>query len=307
MEPGDLDVTQPFTRTQALKAGIKDHQLRSSTYRQLLTGVYVASSTAATDRQRVAAALLAHPEAHASHASAARILGLPIPTLPDEHVTVVDRRKRRTRAGVVCHSASRCQVVTVDGLRVSSLLQVFVELATLLGLVDLVVVGDHLLRRRKVTLAVLRQFCEESGSPGAGAALRALRFLRERVDSPMESRLRMLIVLTGLPEPEVNWSVRDEIGDPIRRYDLCWRSSKIAVEYDGRQHVEVQEQWEADVERRGQIEDDEWRLITVISSGIYRRPDLTLARIHQALLVRGEPGVPAVLSDAWRPHFPVIP
>lgn len=39
----------------------------------------------------------------ASHASAARLHRLPIPTIPDEHVTVLDRKHRRSRPGIVCH------------------------------------------------------------------------------------------------------------------------------------------------------------------------------------------------------------
>jgi hypothetical protein len=45
-------------------------------------------------------------------------------------------------------------------------------------------------------------------------------------------------VLAGLPEPEVNLIIRDELGAPIRRYDLLYRGSRTAVEYDGRHHIE---------------------------------------------------------------------
>ena len=43
--------------------------------------------------------------------------------------------------------------MVVRGVRVSSVTQMFVELATLLTLVDLVVVGDHLVRTGQVGLA----------------------------------------------------------------------------------------------------------------------------------------------------------
>ena len=76
----------------------------------------------------------------------------------------------------------------------------------------------------------------------------------------------MLIVLAGLPEPVVNL--------------------------------------EADLERRDAIDDSEWRLVPVISSGIYKDPLRTLRRVHRVLLARGMPGVPLRLSDDWRPHFP---
>jgi hypothetical protein len=59
----------------------------------------------------------------------------------------------------------------------------------------------------------------------------------------MESRLRMLLVLAGLPEPTVNHIVRDDRGNWVRRFDLAYPDLRIAIEYDGRHHIERQEQW----------------------------------------------------------------
>jgi hypothetical protein len=89
----------------------------------------------------------------------------------------------------------------------------------------------------------------------------------------METRLRMLIVLAGLPEPAVNLILRDELGAPIRRYDLPYRASRTAVEYDGRHHIERKSQWESDIERREAIDSDNHRLLVVIARGIYVEPD----------------------------------
>jgi hypothetical protein len=52
------------------------------------------------------------------------------------------------------------------------------------------------------------------------------------------------------------------------------------------------------------MEDDDWRLLVVISSGIYKHPLRTLRRVHRVLLARGMPGLPLRLLDDWRPHFP---
>jgi hypothetical protein len=123
----------------------------------------------------------------------------------------------------------------------------------------------------------------------------------------METRLRMLIVLAGLPEPEVNMSIHDEDGVEIRRYDLSWPEVRVVVEYDGRHHVERIEQWERDLIRREAIDDDDWRIVVVVSAGIYRHPDQTVERIFRVLTARGLAGLPAAPSDDWRPHFPGIP
>ena len=54
---------------------------------------------------------------------------------------------------------------------------------------------------------------------GAKLARRAARFVRDGVDSAMETRLRMLLVLAGLPAPEVNFILHHpdrELVDALR-------------------------------------------------------------------------------------------
>lgn len=278
-------------------------ELRTPAYKRLLHGIYVSASVEVTPALMAEAALLPFgDDAWASHATAARVLGVPIPALPGEHVTVVERRRRRSRRDVTCHLRKSGLVNEIAGARVSAPQQVFVELATQLTLVDLVIVGDHMVRNGLVDLQTLRRFCADASGPGAALARTAADHVRSGVDSPMETRLRLLIVLAGLPEPEVNLLVGDEV--ERRKYDLSYRRSKTILEYDGRQHVERIEQWEADLERREGIDDDQWRILVFVAKDIYKSPGRTLERIHRVLRLRGEPGVPATLSEAWRAHFP---
>ncbi len=171
-----------------------------------------------------------------------------------------------------------------------------------MSLVELVVVGDHMVRKGVLELDDLRSFCADGSGPGTALARTAAGYVRGGVDSPMETRLRLLIVLAGLPEPDVDLLVGNEL--ERRKYDLSYRRSKTIIEYDGRLHVERIEQWEADLERREAIDDDQWRILVFVAKDIYRSPGRTLERIHRALLLRGEPGVPKSLSDAWQAHFP---
>lgn len=279
--------------------------MRGPGYRQVFRGVLVSSATPPTALQRVRGALvLQHELAWASHASAARIKGAPIPTIADEHVSVAHQKMRRHHKGLRCHVGDPAGVVVEQGVRVSGDVPMFIELGGQLGLVDLVVVGDWLVRRRGISPTQLVRACERSRHKDARKALAAARFVRRDVDSPMETRLRMLLVLAGLPEPEVNLTVRDEEGEVVRKYDLSYPLARVAVEYNGKLHVEVVENWEHDLERRADMDEDAWRLIVVIGSGIYKDPLSTLRRVHRALLARGLPGVPLRLLEDWRPHFP---
>ena len=120
----------------------------------------------------------------------------------------------------------------------------------------------------------------------------------------MESRLRMLIVLAGIPEPVVNATVRDVDGEVVRRFDLSWPEVRVIVEYDGRHHVERIEQWESDLDRREEIDDEGWRILVVVAAGIYTDPGRTVSRIFRLLRARGLEDLPDRPSEDWRPHFP---
>jgi very-short-patch-repair endonuclease len=164
------------------------------------------------------------------------------------------------------------------------------------------VLGDWLVRREHVTIASLLGYCSRSTARHAEAARRAAGYVRERVDSPMESRLRLLLVLAGLPEPEVNLRFVLEQGTAKVRLDLSYPSVKVAVEYDGRHHAEVVEQWEGDLDRREDLDSGEWRIVVVTSRGIYREPERTITRVWRVLRKRGlKPLGPP--TDGWRVHF----
>ncbi len=300
----EIDLTQPFLRSSAVASGMPASALRTSSYRRVFRGVYVGASTRMTPTVRVRAALLlVDPSAFASHASAARLYDVPLPVLSDEHVSVTEPTLRRPRPGVRCHVCRDPDVRVVGGVRVSAPTQLFVELSSMLGLVDLVAVGDHLVRHRLATIQELVARCR-SATGAVSLARRAAELVRERVDSPMETRLRPLLVLAGLPEPEVNLTVRDVDGVPVRRYDLIYRDARTIVEYDGRHHIEREQTWESDLLRREAIDDDEWRILVVTSRGIYVDPAQTLERVWRLLRTRRMPGVPNKLSDEWRQHFP---
>ncbi|UUZ60810.1 hypothetical protein [Nocardioides sp. B-3] len=254
---------------------------------------------------RVKAALACYfDDAFASHASAARVWRVPVATRPGEHVTVPLDTHRLRRRGVTTHHRAGADVAVVRGVRVSVLTDLFVELAEELPPVELVVAGDWMVRRQGVRISQLKRAAKKAPGRAGLLARQAARFVRARVDSPMESRLRMLVVLAGLPEPVVNVSIRDEDGMEIRRYDLSWPEVRVVVEYDGRHHVERIEQWESDLERREAIDDDDWRILVVVAAGVYKRPEETVNRVFRLLAARGLPGLPERPSDDWRPHFP---
>lgn len=182
-----------------------------------------------------------------------------VPDSPLLRLQVARRADRRRRRGRVCHVDAATDVVVVRGVRVSSLGRLFTEMADRLPLVELVVLGDWMVRRRGVEPARLRAAAARVAGDRGRRAREAAAYVRFKVDSPMETRLRMLLVLAGIPEPEVNLEIRAEDGELLRRFDLSWPQVRVIVEYAGRVHIETDEQWEKDLARREVTDDEGWR------------------------------------------------
>lgn len=299
-----MDEKRPFTRADAVAAGISPRRLGGSRFRRIFTGVFISSSVREHPRHRIEGALLLFPEgAWVSHTSAAYLYGVVVPPSPRVHISVVDPKDRRWQPGIKPHVAPRHTKVTRRaGLPVSDPIRMFIELASMLDLVDLVVAGDNMLRVLGLSASDLVSALDKTRDYWSPAARHAAQFVRDGVDSPMETRLRMLIVLAGLPEPTVNHTIRDHEGNIVARFDLSFPRLKLIVEFDGRIHAEDIRTWEKDLERREFLDDIEWRVLKVTAKGIYVEPGRTLDRVWRALCQRG-PRVP-LPGDGWRAHFP---
>ena len=271
-------------------------------HRALFRGVYVSVQAPLSVRLLAEAALLLAEEgSYLSHHTAAQLWGGDVPDHPDVHVTYP--RMRARCSGIAAHRPkSRQHVVRWKGLPLTSPAQTFLDLSHLLGLVDLVILGDSLVRMRRVTPDELMALAQTHRGPHSRLARRAARLVRAGVDSPMETRLRLLIVLAGLPEPTVDHRILDDEGRLLYRFDLSYPEWRLVIEYDGRQHAESTEQWHDDIDRDEQLDDWLVRRLVVVAKDIHRTPARTLARIARAMRSRGMT-VP-LLSDEWRRHFP---
>ncbi len=141
----------------------------------------------------------------------------------------------------------------VKGLRVTSMERTWLDLATQLSLDELVVAGDQLVsehqrnfgRRRlpKVPLQELSAYIGgKSATAGLARARRALKLLRVGVDSPPETRLRLILQRWGLPEFVPNTPILDETGDPQIWADLGNALFRICIEYEGAHHLTTAQQ-----------------------------------------------------------------
>ncbi|HEU4908542.1 MAG TPA: DUF559 domain-containing protein [Propionibacteriaceae bacterium] len=303
-----LDVRHPFTRADARAAGITAKELISSRYQKVFYNLYLSADVVITPQIRARAALhLADPDSYASHYTAAELWGLPVPHNDQTHITVPEHGDRLRRKGVKSHlGQDGARRTRRTGIPVSTPEQTFLDLAAIgLNLVDLVVLGDAMLKAKLTTVPTLIDAVESWTGYGTRLAHRAAQLMRESVDSPMETRLRLLIVFAGLPQPTVNVIVRGEDGSWRMRFDLCYLDQRLIVEYDGRQHADSTEQWERDIYRREELERMDNRLLLVTSRGVYNEPHRTLERVRDALRDR-DLKVPSRFKNEWRRHFPVV-
>lgn len=292
---------RPFLRSESGADQISTWRFRRA-HRALFRGVYVGTETPVTLRLLgEAALLLAEPRSYLSHHTAAQLWGGVVPDDADVHVTYP--RMRAQCFGIAAHRPkARQHVVRRMGLPMTAPMQTFLDMSHVLSLVDLVVLGDSLVRRKRFTPDELVALAENHRGPYSRLARRAARLVRAGVDSPMETRLRLLIVFAGLPEPEVDHRVYDDDGNLLFRYDLSYLEWRLIIEYDGRQHSESEEQWHQDIDRDEQLDDWELRRLVVVAKDIHRTPSRTLSRIVRAMRRQGM-AVP-LLTDEWRRHFP---
>lgn len=298
---GSLDRSRPFTVAAARAAGLTRWQVEGRRFQRVVTGVYVAAEVVLTTPVRAAAALLVCPRGTVvSHHTAAALWGAVVPHSPDVHVCVPGQRRVDVQGLRAHRPASVPTTLSRRGLPVTTPERTFLDLATVLDLVDLVVLGDSLIHARVTTPAALRTAASTHRGRGARLARRAAELVRVGAESAMESRLRLLVVLAGLPEPVLQHAVSTRSGS--YRLDLAWPTVKVALEYDGRHHIRREVQWAADLGRREAVEGDGWRLVVAIAGDVFTTPEATVRRVESALRAAGLPVRAG--SAEWRRHFP---
>ncbi len=164
--------------------------------------------------------------------------------------------------------------------------RVWMQLAGVLEEDDLIVAGDDLVRRKRPLTSMDRLVAEIAAASGrrfVTVARNALDQIRSGTDSPMETRLRRIIVRGGLPEPVIGNTVYNRAGEFIGTPDLAYVDEKIAIEYQGQVHQTNPKVYAEDAIRREQFEEIGWLVIPVYKDHVYLRPAWIVSRISSAL------------------------
>lgn len=255
-----------FDRDDAERAGLRPGRLRRRDIRRPFHGVQIVGSFG-TLRERCAAYRVRMKPGHSfSHQTSVLLQGLPLAGAFEEeldlHVSVVMPGRAPTTRGVVGHRIRIAPpVVDLGGLPVVRMDEAWAQMAPLLAVDELIVLGDAVLWREPELLDAMRAAAETPYRPGRERLGRALREIRRGAASPGETRTRLLLVRAGVPEPELNAEVH--LPGEIVHPDMVWRERRVAVEYEGDGH-RGREQFVYDVGRYERMQAAGWTVVRVL-------------------------------------------
>jgi very-short-patch-repair endonuclease len=286
----------PFLVREARAAGVARGRLSSRDLQRPFHGVRATGLDLSNHRDRCRALLpRLDGEARFSHFSAAAILLVPLPRrIADEpvHITVFAPRRAPQLRGVVSHELEPRgeSLAAVDGLPIVGPADTWVRLASALRETDLVAAGDFLVTGDEpysgapplcslddLGAAVRRH----AGVRGLARARRALELVRYGPLSPRETRLRLLLLSAGMPEPELNFRLR--ASDSRTMVDLAYPAERVAVEYQGGHHRTDAEVYDDDILRRERLEAEGWVVVYVTARELDRYPERLIRRIRSHL------------------------
>ena len=181
--------------------------------------------------------VLSRDDAVFSHMSAAVLHDLPLwdADLSTVHLTC-DRagggRRRHWNFVHVCPLRDD-EIVEIDGVRVTDLARTVVDLSRGLSAFKAVPIGDAALRQGLDPDVLAEALARCRGWRGVVRARRAIAFLDPRSESVGESCSRVRIAEVGLPVPELQVPIFDDLGCFVGRSDFGWRERRTLGEFDG--------------------------------------------------------------------------
>ena len=261
-------------------------------------GVFLAANSEPTRNRRLQAYLQVLPAGTlVDSVTALQMYGVDVgsqaPARFCSRATYQSRRKAvRIRRVQVLPPANKCVVLPLPAL---------VAARHDLSLVELVAAGDWMVHLGLASLSEVAAALSSATGRDCRRSRRAAELVRERVDSPQETRLRLLVVFSGLPEPACNIEIGGERFF-IAKVDLYLRRWNIVLEYEGDQHRSDDNQWTHDI---GRYEDlaAAGHIVIRVTKQTMRRPRDLVWRIHRALVSRGYDGPLPQFGAEWAEAF----
>ena len=278
-----------LTTEEAVRRGVTKRQLQGPAWASPVLGVHHDASLEDTPRLRARCVARVLPSgALIARRWAAQLHGADVLTGDETAVEVVVPEGVRSsrRRGLRCRSSGLAprDRSRAAGVPVTSPLRTACDVARYEPLVVAVVVLDALLALGLVDPPqVLAELGRWHGRRNVARARRAVLLCRPRVESPMETRLRLILVLAGLAEPVVQHEIF-VAGGFLARVDLAYPHLCVAIEYDGGVHDDPRQNAK-DTARLTALEAAGWTVLRFRAVDVYRRRDRVVAQVQAATAV----------------------
>jgi hypothetical protein len=267
---------------------------------------WVAASDSGSLRARCVAALGSSAEnTVVVGPTAARLHGFWLPDLPDEvHLATAHpmraaramTRTRRPEFNAHRRTLSRdTDIVLLDGVLVSAPARTWVDLASTLGLADLVAAGDSALRAGAALESLADAIGRSSRLRGVRRAREAFTLLDARSRSRPESHLRLAASAPDLPPFAVNEAVFRAEGGWLAEPDLSLAEARIALEYQGADHAELT-RMHRDITRLADLRREGWTCLLYGPAEVFGRPGQIAPEVRSLVRARA----PHLLRDHER-------
>jgi hypothetical protein len=277
-----------FRGSLAIAAGlVTAKMLRGPRFLRVFPDTYVRRASASPDLRLRSLAAYRYVEGRGvlSGYSAAVLLGADCadPEAPAE--VTVPGGGQRPHDGLQVHRGvlSEDEIRRCRGVLVTSPRRTAYDLGRRPDLVEAVVGIDALANAGRFPPAdVLELAQHHPGARGCRDLRRAVALADPRAGSPMETRLRLILVLRGVPEPEVQFPVLDDVRRRVVWLDLAYPEQRIGIEYEGADHGRP-ERVLLDAGRYTRLVDAGWRMYRFTKYQVYAEPDEIAATIRRAL------------------------
>ncbi len=252
------------------------------------------------------ALLACGPHAVLSHNTAARLLKLLPDTAATVHLTIRGRHGARP-TGVQVHRTARLnrsEVKIVEGLPVTSALRTLLDLAAVVDVYTLERAIEEALHEKFVSVRQLRQATKGSnGRRGVGNLNAILDQQREPgiTRSKAERRMRQLIRLGQLPEPETNYPMHGVVAD------FYWPELDVVIEVQSQKYHLTRAALERDTRKAARLSAKgktvsyvTWLQMEREPFAVVARAAQTLARAEETIRLRSTP-IPSISSSTASP------
>jgi hypothetical protein len=273
---------------EARAAGLSNSALKGGEWRHVFRDVWVHASVEDTVSMRIEAAkLVLGQDGFLCGLTAAWIYGVDAQDRRGMLVWMGRRTGdwRKVRPGCLVReiTVAESDLEVVEEALITSPVRTAFDCARWLALREAVVVADALAHAGLMTADSFRAYVRTHRRlRGVRQADWVARLIEPLSESPMESRLRVLLISSGFDNPIAQYVVTDRASNFVARADLAYPDQRLIVEYDGAQHWE---QRRADDRRRDAMRALGWTVLVASREDFYEQPMDFLDKVRRAFVV----------------------